>query len=82
MGQNHSNVPMRGTSRDWYGFEACPKVIPKIHDINLKSVAFLYFIAKARFCMKTRPNFKSAIEFIVRSENSIYDIKIKEESVS
>ena len=33
----------RKTNREWYGFEACPKVIPKIHDINLKSVAFLYF---------------------------------------
>ena len=37
------NVPIRGTNREWYGFEACPKVIPKIHEINLKSVAFLHF---------------------------------------
>ena len=43
MGQSHSNVPIRRTNREWYGFEAYPKVIPKIHDINLKSVAFLYF---------------------------------------
>ena len=28
--------------------------------------------------MKTRLNFKSAIEFIVSNENFIYDIKIKE----
>ena len=34
-------------------------------------------IAKAPFWMKTRLNFKSAIEFIVSSENFIYDIKIK-----
>ena len=31
--------------------------------------------------MKTRLNFKSAIEFIVSSENFIYDIKINERSV-
>ena len=30
--------------------------------------------------MKTRLNFKSAIEFIIRSENFIYDMKIKERS--
>ena len=38
-------------------------------------------ITKAPFCIKTRPNFKSAIEFIVSSENFVYDIKIKEISV-
>ena len=43
MGQSHANVPIRGTNREWYGFEAYPKVIPKIHDINRKSVPFLYF---------------------------------------
>ena len=31
--------------------------------------------------MKTRLNFKSAIEFIVSSETFIYDNKIKERSV-
>ena len=31
--------------------------------------------------METRLNFKSAIEFIVPSENFIYDIKIKERGV-
>ena len=53
---------------------------------DLKSVAFLYFlkhwnIAKAPFCTKTRLNFKSALEFIVSSENFIYDIEIEERSV-
>ena len=85
MGRSHSNVPIRGTHREWYGFEACPKVIPKIHDINLKSVAFLHFfkhrnIAKAPFCMKTRLDFESAIEFIAPSENFIYNIEIKEKT--
>lgn len=31
--------------------------------------------------MKTQLNFKSAIEFIIQSKNSIYDIKIKERSI-
>ena len=31
--------------------------------------------------MKTGLNFKNALEFIVSSENFIYDIKIKERSV-
>ena len=31
--------------------------------------------------MKTRLNFKSAIEYIVRSGNFIYEIKIEERSV-
>ena len=39
----HGPEPVRGTNREWYGFEVFPKVITKIHDINLKSVALLYF---------------------------------------
>ena len=38
-------------------------------------------IAKAPFCMKTRLNFKSAIESTVSSENVFYDIKTKDRSV-
>lgn len=31
------------SSQEWYRFEACSKVIPKSHEMNLKSIAFLNF---------------------------------------
>ena len=85
MGQSHANVPIRGTNREWYGFEAYPKVIPKIHDINRKSVPFLYFwsieiLPKSPFAWKRGWILKVLLEFIVSIENFIYDIKIKERS--
>ena len=67
MGQSHSNVPIGGTNWEWCGFEVGSFFVFLKH----------WNIAKAPFCMKTRLNFKSAIEFIASSENFINDIKIE-----
>ena len=86
----HGPEPLKCTnSRDqprvvriWSLFEGDSKKLWYQSEIASSFVVLKHWnIAKAPFCMKTRLNFKSAIECIVRSGNFIYEIKIQERSV-
>ena len=86
----HGPGPLKCTnSRDqprvvriWRLFEGDSKKLWYQSEIG-SSFVFLkqWNIAKASFCMKTRLNFKSSIECIVRSGSFIYEIKLQERSV-
>ena len=86
----HGPEPLKCTnSRDqprvvriWSLFEGDSKNVWYQSEIGSSFVFLKHWnIAKAPFCMKTRLNFKSSIECIVRSGSFIYEIKLQERSV-